>query len=150
MLLACLFFAAAPFLGEGQVLAFGAVCIGTGLALGADLLLPPAIQADVIDIDTARTGAQRAGLYFAIWGFATKLALAVAVGVAFPLLALSGFDPAAGLATAGGLQMLGLLYAAAPIALKLLAAALVWNFPVDAASQARLRAEIETAGSRPM
>ena len=147
MLVACLFFAAAPFLGAGDVAAFAVVCTGTGLALGADLLLPPAMQADVIDIDTARTGAQRAGLYFAIWGFATKLALAFAVGMAFPLLALSGFDPAAGLATAGGLQMLGLLYAVAPIMLKLCAVALVWNFPVDAASQARVRAQIDGANA---
>ena len=150
MVMACLFFAAAPLLGPGDVLAFGVVCVGTGLALGADLLLPPSIQADVIDIDTAATGAQRAGLYFAIWGFATKLALAVAVGVAFPLLAYSGYDPATGLASAGGLQMLGVLYAGVPIALKVLAVALVWNFPVDAASHARLRAEIEGAASTPL
>ena len=146
MLLACLFFAAAPLLGPGDVLAFGLVCVGTGLALGADLLLPPAIQADVIDIDTARSGAQRAGLYVAIWGFATKLALAVAVGAAFPLLQWAGLR-AGGASSARGLWLLGMLYAALPIALKLAAAALVWHFPVDAASQARLRREIEGGGA---
>ena len=41
-------------------------------------MLPPAIQADVIDVDTAASGEQRSGLYFATWGLATKLALALA------------------------------------------------------------------------
>lgn len=141
--IACLCFAGALFVQPGHVLAFGLVCIGTGLALGADLVLAPAIQADVIDVDTARTGVQRAGLYFALWGFATKLALAVAVGIAFPLLAVAGFDPAAGLHTASGLQMLVVLYAAVPILLKCGAVMLVWNFPVDAAAQAVLRTRIE-------
>lgn len=142
MLVACACFAAAPFLHQGDVGAFAAVCVGTGFALGADLLLAPAIQADVIDIDTARSGEQRAGLFFAIWGFATKLALALAVGLGFPLLAALGFDPAAGAATPRGLEALGWLYAGAPIALKLMAVALMWNFPLDAAAQAQWRAKI--------
>jgi GPH family glycoside/pentoside/hexuronide:cation symporter len=143
MLGACVFFAPAPFLSEGGVALFALVCIGTGFALGADLMLPPAIQADVIDVDTAASGEQRSGLYFAAWGLATKLALALAVGVAFPLLGYAGFDPGAGLRSAGGLAMLGFLYAGLPIALKLAAIALMWNFPLDEAAQAKLRARID-------
>jgi GPH family glycoside/pentoside/hexuronide:cation symporter len=143
MLGACVFFAPATFLSEGGVAAFALVCIGTGLALGADLMLPPAIQADVIDIDTAASGEQRSGLYFAAWGLATKLALALAVGLAFPLLGAAGFDPGAGQRTSGGLAMLGFLYAGLPIFLKLAAVALMWNFPLDAVAQAKLRLRIE-------
>jgi Na+/melibiose symporter-like transporter len=145
MLLACTCFLPAPFLGTAQTAIFAAVCIGTGLALGADLVLPPAIQADVIDVDTAATGEQRSGLYFAAWGLATKLALALAVGVAFPLLGATGFDPAAGLRTDSGLAMLGFLYAGLPIVLKIGAAALMWHFPIDEKMQTRLRDQIERA-----
>ncbi len=143
MLGACLFFAPAPFLSEGGVPIFALVCIGTGFALGADLMLPPAIQADVIDVDTAASGEQRSGLYFAAWGLATKLALALAVGAAFPLLGYAGFDPGAGLRSYGGLAMLGFLYAGLPIVLKLSAIALMWNFPLDEAAQAKLRVRID-------
>ncbi len=72
---------------------------------------------------------------------ATKLALAAAVGIAFPLLALAGFDPARqnhGIA----LTALALLYAALPIAIKLLATVLVWHYPLDAAAHARVRAAL--------
>lgn len=145
MLLACLAFAVAPWLGAGDVLAFAGVCVVTGLALGADLVLPASLQADVIDVDTARTGEQRSGVYLALWSLATKLALAISAGIAFPLLAWSGFDPAAGASSPGGLAMLAFLYAGAPVVLKLAAIALMWNFPLGPAEHAALRQEIEAA-----
>ena len=37
-------------------------------------------QADVIDVDTASSGEQRSGLYFATWSLATKVSLAAGVG----------------------------------------------------------------------
>lgn len=143
MLLACACFLPAVFLGAGDVTIFALVCVGTGLALGADLMLPPAIQADAIDVDTATTGEQRSGLYFAAWGLATKLALALAVGIAFPILSAAGFDPGAGMREEGGLAMLAFLYAGLPIALKIAAIAVMWNFPLDAKMQAQLRAQID-------
>ena len=145
MILACVVFLFAPFLGPGDTAAFGVICVLTGLAVGADLVLPPAIQADVIDVDTAASGDQRSGLYLAAWGLATKLALASAVGIAFPLLAAAGFDPAAGEKTETGLTTLAWLYGGLPVALKLLAIALMWRFPLDEASQVELAKKIEAA-----
>ena len=85
---------------------------------------------------------QRTGLYFALWGLATKLALAAAVGIAFPLLAAAGFRAEAG-PDGDGLFALAVLYAWVPIALKLAAVALMWRFPMDAAEQSRVRAVID-------
>jgi GPH family glycoside/pentoside/hexuronide:cation symporter len=143
MIIACLGFAAVPALGAGAVTPFLIICIITGFMLGADLALPSAIQADVIDIDTAEIGGSRAGLYFAAWGLATKLSLALGAGVAFPVLAASGFDPGRDIVTPDGLIALALLYGALPIALKLIAVALMWNFPIGRIEQQALRAQIE-------
>ena len=148
MIAACVVFAAVPALGPGDVLAFAAICVLTGLAVGADLVLPAAIQADVVDVDTASSGSQRTGLYFALWGLATKLALAAAVGVAFPLLAAAGFRTDAG-PDGDGLFALAVLYAWVPIVLKLLAVALMWRFPMDATEQARVRARIDAEAALP-
>ena len=142
MIAACTVFAVVPLLGPGDITAFGAVCVLTGLAVGADLVLPASIQADVVDLDTASSGSQRTGLYFALWGLATKLALAAAVGIAFPLLAAAGFRAEAG-PDGDGLFALAVLYAWVPIALKLAAVALMWRFPMDAAEQSRVRAVID-------
>lgn len=145
MILACVVFSAAPFLGPGDSVAFGVVCVLTGLAVGADLVLPPSLQADAIDVDTAVSGDQRSGLYLAAWGLATKLALAAAVGIAFPLLSAAGFDPASGAKTENGLTVLAWLYGGLPVALKIAAIALMWRFPIDEASQRALSQKIEAA-----
>jgi glycoside/pentoside/hexuronide:cation symporter, GPH family len=145
MLAACVAFAPAPMLPEGSLIAFAAICAVTGLLLGFDLALPPAIQADVIDVDTAASGEQRSGTYFAAWSLATKLSLAGGVGIVFPALAAFGFDPVESAATGEGLTALAVAYAWVPIAAKLASIAIMWNFPLDEATQKTLRGRIEAA-----
>jgi Na+/melibiose symporter-like transporter len=77
---------------------------------------------------------------------ATKLALALSVGIAFPLLDLAGFVPGApgGPGVAPGGFALAALYAWLPVVLKLAAIAAMWRFPIDAERQARLREVIRS------
>lgn len=141
MLIACVGFLPAPLLGAGDAIWFMAICVVTGLCFGADLALPASMQADAVDAETAETGAARTGLYFALWSVATKLALALAPAFAFPLLENAGY--ARGSADGDGLFVLAVLYAWVPVAFKLAAVALIWNFPLDARAQAALRARID-------
>jgi GPH family glycoside/pentoside/hexuronide:cation symporter len=109
-------FVGATLLGSGDVVPFAAVCVASGFALGADLALPPALLADVI----ARRGAARdTGAYFGVWTLATKMNLALAAGIALPLLAALGYAP--GTRSAAGLWALAVVYAGVPCALKLVA-----------------------------
>ncbi|MDO9416965.1 MFS transporter [Pararhizobium sp.] len=143
MIATCLIFSLAPLLPSGALVAFAAICVATGLLLGFDLAIPPSIQADVIDADTAASGEQRSGIYFAAWGLATKLSLAAGVGLVFPLLSMFGFDPAARSGnTPEALFALAVIYCWIPIALKIAAIGLMWNFPLDEAAQGNLRARI--------
>jgi glycoside/pentoside/hexuronide:cation symporter, GPH family len=129
MIGACAAFVWVPLLGPGDVAAFFVICLVTGMALGADLALPPAIQADVIDLDELRSGEQRAGLFFALWSMGTKLAMAAAVGIAFPAIEALGFrigevnEPSA-------LFALAVIYAGLPTVLKLIAILLMWRHPL--------------------
>jgi Na+/melibiose symporter-like transporter len=141
MLWVCGVFALVPLLGAGDVWWFATVCVASGLGLGADLALPTAMQADVVDADSAVTGNRRAGLYFALWSMATKLSLALAVGIAFGTLDVAGF--AAEGTSNGPIALLALvgLYALLPVAMKFASIFLVWNFEIDAARLGELRAE---------
>lgn len=146
MTVACVVFAFAGFLGAGDIVPFAVICAATGLLLGFDLALPPAIQADVIDYDTAKSGEQRSGLYFAAWGLATKLSLALSVGLVFPILAWSGFESsAAGAMPETAIATLAALYAWFPILPKAAAIAVMWNFPLGEDAQRSLRARIDSA-----
>ncbi|WP_198671166.1 MFS transporter [Oceanibium sediminis] len=142
MIYAAIIFSTALLLGPGDVAAFAVICVLSGAALGADLALPSAMQADLVDLDTARSGQQRTGAFFALWSLATKFALALAGGAALILLEGAGFSANGDNGTTA-LWSLALLYALAPIVLKMIAVAMMWGFPLDAARQAELRARIE-------
>lgn len=119
MLSACAAFVWALLLDPGSAWAYAAVCVLSGLALGADLALPPALLADIIP---AAERDATAG-YFGLWSLLAKLALAIA-GLALPLLALTGYQPG----TPAGWN-LALIYAGLPCLLKLLAARLLTSMP---------------------
>ncbi len=142
MLWTCAGFLPVLLLGPGDTWAFFAICIATGAGLGADLALPPAMQADVIDLDTLEHGEPRAGLFFAAWTMAQKAGNGLSAGLAFGLLDLAGFS-AEGANGPPQLLSLAVLYCLVPVVLKLVAVTLVWNFPIDAAEQSRIRLALD-------
>jgi Na+/melibiose symporter-like transporter len=121
MVLAVAAFVWAYGLSTGDFAAFALICVLSGVALGADLALPPALLARVID-ENRHTG-QHEGAYFGLWNLANKLNLALAAGIALPALALLGYAP--GSRSAEALGALAFAYAVLPCALKLAAAALL-------------------------
>jgi Na+/melibiose symporter-like transporter len=123
MLLAIVSFAGASLLTAGNVASYTAVCIASGSALGADLALPGALLAGVIQ--RAGHAGRLEGAYFGWWNFATKLNLALAAGIALPLLAWFGYTP--GSREPSGLQALVLAYCLLPCLLKATAAALLYR-----------------------
>lgn len=123
MALAVVTFVWAALLGTGDVAGFAAVCVASGVALGADLALPGALLAGVVQ--RAGHAGRLEGAYFGWWNFATKLNLALAAGIALPLLAAFGYTP--GARDAGALQALTVAYCVLPCVLKLFAALLLWR-----------------------
>lgn len=121
MLLAMAVFIWASQLGAGDVMPFVLVCALSGAALGADLALPGALLAGVVQAGQTKVPALAAGAYFGWWNFATKLNLALAAGLALPLLGLFGYAP--GVREAGALNVLTLAYCVLPCVLKAMAAA---------------------------
>ena len=121
MLLSIVAFAGASLLGPGDVAAFAVICFASGLALGADLALPAAIAADLGE----RQG--QAGACFGVWNFVAKLNLALAAGLALPLLGLLGYVPGG----EAGLPALTFAYALLPLAFKAVAAIFLWRWRHD-------------------
>ena len=131
MLLAATGFLPAALLGSGDWLGFAIVCIVTGATLGADIALPAAIQARIVTAESRRLVRPRGGALFGLWGMAGKLSLALAAGIALPLLAVLSM-PATGLAER---DVIPWLYAALPALIKLCAVlllqrSLLWHSPL--------------------
>lgn len=144
MSVAALAFLPAAFLGPGDEIIYGVVVTLTGLCLGADFFLPPAIAADVVDQDRLYTGADRAGLFFAMLSMLYKLSWAVAGAAGLYALGLADFSRAAGAGNpSGALVTLAALYALVPAVFKLSAVLVLRGFTLDEAAHRALRARLE-------
>jgi Na+/melibiose symporter-like transporter len=134
-------FSFVPLVPHIGVWFFGLISLFTGSGLGADFTIPPAIQADVVDLDELRSGERRAGLFFAASTMAQKAGNALAVGIAFPLLGLAGFTTHGANGPWQKAALL-LLYCGLPSLLKLICALMLRGFPLDEPAQQKMRAEI--------
>ncbi len=128
MLLAVIAFVWAYTLAQGDALAFGVVCALSGIAFGAELAIPPSMLADVVDGDSAFAQSRPDGTYFGLWQMIEKLNLAMAAGLALPLLAVLGYEPGT---AQEKFAALSLMYALVPCAIKLASAWLLWIAPLD-------------------
>jgi glycoside/pentoside/hexuronide:cation symporter, GPH family len=118
MVLAVGSFVGAFFLNNGDVWHYALICAVSGLALGADLALPPAILALHIH---RHHHTSHAATHYALLALVAKLSLALASAIALPLLDLVGFTPAQH-NNHTALLSLSIIYALVPCVLKLIAA----------------------------
>ncbi|HEY8568215.1 MFS transporter [Microbulbifer sp.] len=127
-----------------------ALFVYLGVVTAPILVFPPAIVADTIDYARWKNGDAETGLYMALLQLINKSALALAIGVTFPLLDWAGFKEGGSNDTLAWSLMHGLA-SWLPALILLAAAVLVWRFPLNrlrhAAIQRRLvsRARINTS-----
>lgn len=117
-------FAPVPFLSGGDASIFAVICVISGLCVGADATLLPALFARRM-AEVAPTGA--AG--FGLWSFVSKFTLALAAIVLLPALDAAGFV-AGGESPENALRLLAVMYAGLPCVLKLVALGFLWAGPL--------------------
>ncbi len=94
--------------------------------------------ADVVDLDTIRSGSSRPASYFAILGFMTKCAASVG-GLSLPILGLVGYSAVARVDNGPSeLMWLGILYAIVPTVLFIVALYLSVTWPLNATMHSRV------------
>jgi len=118
------------------------VLLITGVTYGAPAFLLRSMMADIADADTAENGAERAGLMYSFLSLTSKFGIGAAVGIAFPILALMGFDPKHANPPAA-IESMRVFYILLPVLLAGLSLAVMLGYRLDEAKQQRLRAEIE-------
>ena len=115
MLVSILSFVWAYNLNAGEVIAFSIICFATGLSLGADMTILPAIFAKRL----AKTK-HDANAGFGIWNFSNKLALALTAGILLPIMEFAGFETQ-DMRSSLSREVLTMSYAIVPCGLKILA-----------------------------
>jgi Na+/melibiose symporter-like transporter len=128
ILLAGMSLSVAAFIGAagipaGGAAAFAVICIASGAALGADMVVLPALFSARLS-----AAALPSGQAFGLWAFVSKAALALAAITALPFLEARGYRPG-GPNPPEALAALTFAYALLPCLLKLAAIALVVRLP---------------------
>lgn len=100
-----------------------------GANAGAATFLMRSMMADIVEEDTARTGAKRSALFYSILTLTPKLGAALAVGIVYPMLQWVGFEPKA-LNSAEVLQNVRYVVALTPMAAAVGILWALWNYPI--------------------
>jgi len=70
-----------------------AIAAVAGIGFSAQWIFPWAMVPDVVDYDRLSTGEQRSGMYYGVWGLATKASEALAIASTGWILALFRYAP---------------------------------------------------------
>ena len=127
LFLSAFFFLLIFFLENGNFLFFIIISCITGFCLGADLIIPPSILADITDLHRGKFGEDISGVFFSIITFLNKFAFALVSIFVFGIMGVLDFQTE-GEINANVKLFIIISYALAPILLKLLAAYLLMNF----------------------
>lgn len=132
------------FLGEGDFWYMLPITLVTGFAAGGFAALPNSMKADVIDLDTLRTGENRAALFFSTYSFTAKLAGSLGGSIGLFGLAFIGFNSLTPeLNSEDQLFGLSFLFAMFPSVFYLAACAIAWGYPITEEKHIELRQELE-------
>ena len=129
MVLTVVAMAAALMVGPGDFPLFLAISVVTGIGLGADYGLPPSILADVINSKEGGDTQGKTGTYFGLWALSTKLATAIGAALSLPVVAWLGFNPEKNQYSTSALII---VYIGLPVAIKIIAALLIWFVRIEA------------------
>lgn len=135
------------FLSYGDVAAFYTLFVAKGMCFGGVVMLPYAMIADTVDVDTADTLDRQQGLFYSVEAMVQKLGSAVGAGLPLILLAMVGYE-AAGETDPEALRSLSIIYSLFPSVFVLVAAYMVWGYTLTAARQQDLRTRIAEKQSR--
>jgi len=137
------------FLGEGDfwfMVPFAAI---SAFGTGSFVALPNSMKADVIDIDTARTGENRAAMFFSAWSLTSKAAGSLGGSLGLWALAWIGFDAGrSAVNTPEAIAGLKYVYVFLPASIFVLAGIVIWKYPLTKERQTRIRGAIDRREAR--
>lgn len=132
-------------LGGGTIALLIAAVI-SGFGYGSPFILVRSMMADLVEAEEARGGGNRAGLFYSLMSGAYKTGASFAIGIPYILLGvLVGFNPATD-NSAETVRGLMFVFVGVPVVSYLLAALLIWRYPITRSEQAKAAAAINAAG----
>ena len=118
------------------------IAVLAGFGFSAQWIFPWAMVADVADYDRVETGQQRSGVYYGIWGLATKISEALALAAVGWILTWFGYVPNVE-QTPHALLGIRLFFGLIPAGFIFLALPLLFKYPITRKSHALIKAKLD-------
>ena len=118
------------------------IAVIAGIGFSANWVFPWAMVPDVVEYDRLQTGENRGGMYYGVWGLATKLSEALGITATGWVLQLFGYVPNVA-QSAHTLLGIRLFFGPVPGIFFALALPLLIWYPITRASHAEVRKELE-------
>jgi glycoside/pentoside/hexuronide:cation symporter, GPH family len=138
------------FLPHNATLLIYLVSVLAGFGFSAQWIFPWAMVADVADFDRLETGQQRSGMYYGVWGLATKISEALALAAVGWILTGFGYVPNVE-QTPQALLGIRLFFGLIPAFFILLGLPFLFLYPITRRSHAEVRrklAELDQASKQ--
>ena len=133
------------FLERGDFNQFHALFLIKGFCFGGLQFLPASMLADVVDLDSLKTGGRRAGTFFALNGMIAKVSAMIALWASAMLVAFAGWDGVLGSENSDSAMLaLRVYYCLGCAAFFLPALFLTWFYPLTKEKHKELREELES------
>ncbi len=81
------------FLPNNPTMVIYIIAVIAGIGFAANWVFPWSMMADVVDYDRLETGDYRSGMYYGVWGLATKVSEAIAISSTGWILAFYNYVP---------------------------------------------------------
>lgn len=123
------------------------IAVLAGFGFSAQWIFPWAMVADVADYDRLETGQQRSGVYYGIWGLATKISEALALAAVGWILTGFGYVPNVE-QTPNALLGIRLFFGLVPAACIFISLPLLFKYPITRKSHAEVKAKLEAMDTK--
>ncbi|HOD05959.1 MAG TPA: MFS transporter [Anaerolineaceae bacterium] len=130
------------FLPHHSTMLIYLIAVLAGFGFSAQWIFPWAMVADVADYDRLETGQQRSGVYYGVWGLATKISEALALAAVGWILTGFGYVPNVE-QTPHALLGIRLFFGLIPAACIFISLPLLFKYPITRKSHAEIRAKLE-------
>ncbi len=118
-----------------------AIAVVAGIGFSAQWVFPWAMVPDVVEIDRLASGEHRSGIYYGVWGLATKISDALGITAAGWALQLYGYVPNVA-QSADTLLGIRLFFGPVPLLFFALALPLLIRYPITRQTHAELRRQL--------
>jgi GPH family glycoside/pentoside/hexuronide:cation symporter len=123
------------------------ISILAGFGFSAQWIFPWAMVADVADYDQVESGQQRSGMYFGVWGLATKISEALALAAVGWILTGFGYVPNVE-QTPHALFGIRLFFGLIPAVFIFIALPFLFKYPITRRSHALVRARLDARAAQ--